>query len=211
MTSLSIRRGWLTLCLLACVCFTLIATTPVQAYPEPSVVARSWELEFEYRQPRAIALRGVDGKVQWYWYITYQVTNNTGRERLFIPELTIATAEGDLVRASKNVPALVFTRIKHRVDNRLLESPAQVVGKILLGEDNARESVIIWPAFKHDVTRVTVFVGGLSGETQEVPNPVTGDTVLVNKTLMIDFDLPGNPVSPQEQAVVPKGKEWVMR
>ena len=49
----------------------------------------------------------------------------------------------------------------------------------------------IWPAFDHDVDRVTVFVAGLSGETQSVKNPVTNEEVSVRKTLMIEYGFPG--------------------
>ena len=210
MTAPAIRLCLLAL-MLAAVTFIPASTPTAQAYPEPSIVQREWQLEFEHDLPQPIAVRDTLGVVRWYWYITYKVTNNSGQERLFIPELTIATAEGDIVRAGKGVPALVFARIKDRTDNRLMESPAQIVGKILIGEDNARESIIVWPAFEHDVSAVTVFVGGLSGEATEVQNPITGSTVLLNKTLMLDFEFPGNPQTPQFQTVKPTGREWVMR
>jgi hypothetical protein len=47
-----------------------------------------------------------------------------------------------------------------------------------------------------------------------VPNPAdttkTIDTLMA-KTLMIDYELPGAPTSPQDQTVTPKGSKWIMR
>jgi hypothetical protein len=190
---------------------TLGAPRRAQAYPEPSLLQRDWQFDFKYDTPKPIAVRDLNGVVRWYWYMSYKVVNDTGAERLFIPEITVATEEGDIIRAGRGVPAVVFARIRDREGGRLLESPSSVVGRILRGQDNARESVAVWPAFNHDVTNVSIFVGGLSGEARDLRHPVTGETVLVNKTFMIDFDFPGNPTSPQYQRVAPKGDRWIMR
>ena len=49
----------------------------------------------------------------------------------------------------------------------------------LQGEDNARESVAIWPAPKHDVNNISIFIGGLSGETHRMYKVTDGgDTPL---------------------------------
>ena len=72
---------------------TLILLLAIQAgaYPEPGLVPRSWELDFTFKDPRRIAVKGVDGRTQWYWYVIYKVVNNTSEERLFVPEFTLAT------------------------------------------------------------------------------------------------------------------------
>jgi hypothetical protein len=181
------------------------------AYPEPAIVSRSWEFEFTHGTPRPIAIQAADKKMQWYWFMTYKVVNKTGQERLFIPEFTIATDQGDILTAGKDVPPAVFNVVQERLGNKLLERPSQVVGKVLQGEENAKESVAIWPDFGHDVTMMTVFAGGMSGETQAIPHPKTQEPVLVSKTLMLDFDLPGYPPTPQSQTVEFKNKTWVMR
>jgi hypothetical protein len=198
------------------VCFGLVlaaalACPRAQAYPEPNILQRDWQYEFTYRTPKPISVKNTQGVIEWYWYMPYKVVNNTGEERLFIPSITIATEEGDIISAGKGVPAIVFVKIKAELGNSLLQSPAQVVGKFLTGEDFAKESVAIWPAFKHDISRMSIFIGGISGETHEEHNPVTGDKVLMNKTFMINLEFPGKPTSPQVQAVVPKGDQWIVR
>jgi len=188
-----------------------LACPSAQAFPRPNILQRDWQYQFTYQRPKPISVRNTQGVVEWYWYMPYKVVNVTGEERLFIPSITIATEEGDIITAGKGVPAIVFVKIKAELGNTLLQSPAQVVGKFLTGEDFAKESVAIWPAFGHDISRMSIFIGGISGETHEEHDPVSGDKVLMNKTLMINFEFPGKPASPQQQAVMSRGDQWIVR
>ncbi len=181
------------------------------ARPEPSIVPRSWQLDITYQQPRPIAIRDVEGNTRWYWYMPYRVVNNSGQERFFSPEITIATDRGDIVVANDKIPGAVYDAVAAKLDNPLLENPLTVVGKILLGEDYARNTVAIWPAFEHDVDTVNIFIAGLSGETAAIEHPETGDPIVLRKTLQIDFATPGTEVHPQRQPVEPQGARWIMR
>lgn len=181
------------------------------AYPEPSALSRSWQFEVTCQTPQAIAVTDLQGRKQWYWYLPYKVINRTGEDRLFAPEFTIATEQGDIVQAGRGVPASVFNEIKKKLGNDLLESPAAVVGQFLQGPDFAKEGVAIWPAFGHDIQSLTVFFSGLSGETQVVKNPGNGEDVLVSKTLMLKYSLPGDARNAGKQILVLTGEKWVMR
>lgn len=204
------KKSFLAL-LIAVVLTGAMFTRESAAFPEAATAPRAWQLDFTFDKPQAIAITGIDGKVRWYWYIAYKVQNESGRDRYYIPEIALSTDQGDIITAGKDVPITVFAAIKERIGNKLLVSPIKVVGKILLGEDMARESVIVWPAFDHDIDQFTVFVSGLSGETQVITNPKTNEPVSVRRTLMIDYKMPGTGGSPQNQAVVPAGKTWIMR
>jgi len=200
---------------------TFAPTTPTLAFPEPQVFSKAWEFEFTHSKPRPIAVTDIGGKVRWYWYMTYKVVNNGKVERLFSPEFILATDQGDIIpdpedvpkesRKSYSVPASVFDRIKAEVGNPLLMPPVQVVGNLLLGEDSAKESVVIWPAFDHDIDKLTIYVGGLSGETQTLTVPGSDKVVVLAKSLEINYEFPGNGGPVQFQAVEPKGEKWVMR
>lgn len=191
----------------------LVLATPaaIQAFPEPAAVSPSWNLDFEFGSPEPIAIEDVSGTTQWYWFMPYTVVNNSGSDQLFIPEATLATDAGDIISAGQNVPASLFPRIRQRLRNPLLLSPLEVVGRILQGEDYAKESVIIWPAFDHNVDELTLFISGLSGETQAATNPITGESVLMRRTLMLRYAMPGNPASPQSQPVQLVEQRDVMR
>ena len=200
---------------LVSVCVVAAALAPqraAHAYPQPSLSSPAWQFSFTHGRPAAINVRMPDGGNRWFWYLPYKVQNNTGEERMFIPDVTIATDAGDIRTVSnKEVPLAVFDAIKRKLGNRLLENPMQVVGRLLQGEDQARESVIIWPAFEHDVDLIHIFIGGLSGETQVIQHPVTEENVTVRKTLMLTYQFPGTGTAVRDQAVVGKGEEWVMR
>ena len=203
-------RGPRTRGLMGLVLLGLLAAPPVaQAHPKPDLVPRSWELDFSYRHPALIAVKNDEGERRWYWYLKYTVVNRTGQERLFVPQFTIATSEGDVVSANENVPTRVFQAIKKRLDNRLLESPVRVIGQLLIGEDHAKESVAIWPVLDHDVDRMRIFIEGLSGETEVIERD--GEQVVLRKTRVLDYHLPGNPAEQDDIRVLPVRRSWVMR
>lgn len=182
------------------------------AYPQPAAVPRAWQFDFTYQAPQAIAYTDVAGQTSWYWYLPYKLVNNSGSERIFIPEITIATDAGDIITAGRRVPPQVFEAIQKRLGNPLLEPPAQMIGRtVLQGEDHAGESVAIWPNFDHDVDQISVFIEGLSGETTRISHPVTGDPILMRKTLMLNYDLPGQAPSPRLQQIIDRGQQWIMR
>lgn len=161
----------------AAVCLAVVAAQ-APAAPEPALASQAWEFDFTYGHPQVIAVRALDGSVGWYWYIPYKVVNNTGTERLFVPQIDIFTDAGDIITSGRNIPTAVFRAIKERERNPLLETPIEIVGRILQGEDHARESVVVWRASAHDVDAFEVFVSGLSGETAVVMDPVTGQPML---------------------------------
>ena len=183
----------------------------VLGFPKPNVVAQSWQLEIRCEPPRPIAITENDGLVHWYWYVPYKVVNNTGEERLFIPEVTVATDQGDIITAGQQIPGAVFKAIASDLDNVLLRNPIDVIGKLLQGDDMAKESVAIWAAFESDVDQLTVFFTGLSGETTIMVNPLTGESQVLRKTLMLHFAMPGTGVHPQGQKLVSSDEKWVMR
>ncbi len=181
------------------------------AYPEPAIVSPSWSLDVQVQSPAAISIEDVDGSIRWFWYVSYKVVNPTNEDLLFIPEITIANDLGQIITAGENVPPTVFPAIKKRLGNPLLLSPIQVVGKLLQGKDFAREGVAIWPAPEGDVDAFSVFIAGLNGETQNIANPLTGESVLVRRTLMLDYKSPGNFARPQDQPIIEAGRREVMR
>ena len=191
----------------------LALTTPrAQAYPEPSSVLTSWQLDFSYPKPQTIAVRlAGEDQASHYRYITYTVTNNTGKDRLFVPEVEILTDAGDLIQANRGIPPAVFRAIENREDNPLLKNPVQVVGRILQGEDHAKDSVIIWKAPDHDVDNVRLFLAGLSGETREIEDPKTGETRVLRKTLMLEYNTPGDTRNPGSTPFELENEQWILR
>jgi hypothetical protein len=86
-----------------------------------------------------------------------------------------------------------------------------VAGRILQGEDHARDGVVIWQAPDHEVKDIKIFFGGITGETHEVKDPVSGDSKLLRKALQISYDTPGDHRHVQHKPFVYKGVKWVVR
>jgi len=184
----------------------------VAGYPEPRIVTDSWALDFEHDKPAVIEVTPPgQQRSALYWYMTYTVRNGTGAEQLFIPDVWMMTDAGDLVQANRRIPPAVFKTIKKRERNPLLESPVAVVGRLLQGEDNARDGVVIWKVPEHDVDVVRIFFAGLSGETHQVTDPVTGDQRLLRKTLMITYGTPGDAAHQALKPFVFEDERWIVR
>ncbi len=184
---------------------------PALAYPRPDLASNAWQLDIEYTTPRLIAVETPSGTTENYWYLKYTVTNHTRRRQFFTPEFTIASDRGDLLTAGRGVPAYVYAEIARREASPFLVSPIEMVGPLLDGEDYARQSVVIWPAFPADVDQFNVFIEGLSGETQAIRHPLTGNDVRVRRSLMLTYSTPGPAINPGAVRVEPLGEQQVMR
>jgi len=176
---------------------------------EPSRAPVSWELTFKHGPLERIIINA-DGKDQTYWYMRYTVTNNSGRDILFVPDFQILAETGTVINSIKIVPNNVFEKIKGLSGNNLMVSPLNVDGKLLQGEDNARDSVAVFPALDSDARNFQVFAMGLSGETSEVTNPVTKKPVTLQKTLELDYNLPGQAIGIDPVTKLTATK-WVMK
>lgn len=180
--------------------------------PEPSLLQTSWQFDFEFKTPRLITVKMPEDKAaKSYWYLPYTVTNNTGEDRLFIPEFTVMGNDGTLLTAGRGVSPAVFKEIAKEQRNELLESPLDVMDKLLQGEDNARDSVAIWPVTDADIDTMHVFVKGLAGETALVENPVSGEKVILRKCLHLSFQTPGSQHHRLQKPVRLVNQAWVMR
>ena len=170
----------------------------------------SWQLDVKCGNLERIFVN-VDGKDKPFWFLRYTVTNNSGKDVLFTPDFEIVADTGDVVHAFKDVPNSVFTKIKEIYGkNSYLLSPTDVYGKLLQGEDNAKDSVAIFPALDPQARDFQLFFTGLSGETAEVKNPVTGKPVILQKTMELDFNIPGEAIGIEPHPRL-KGTKWVMK
>lgn len=197
-----------------------------QAYPKPAVDRISWELDFTHGNPTRITVQGAaDAAPKAYWYMTFTVTNKTSEEQMFLPEFDLVDGKGKLHRSDKNIPSAVFDAIKEREGKKLLEPLSKVSGKILVGPDQARDSVAIWPEPVERMGSFSIFVTGLSGEAvwykdgKETPlkkadwvkvKPEEAGEVL-RKTLALDYQIPGDEFYQGRDVVILKKEEWVMR
>ena len=198
------------------------------AYPKPSLYPISWELKFAHAAPKRIVVitPGTANPVA-YWYMTYTVTNLTDKEQQFLPVFEMMTDSGKVIRSDdqKAIPSAVFDAIKKREKNRALEPIEKIGGRVLIGEDQARDGVAIWIEPTHRMGTFHIFAGGLSGETtflkdgeevaaKDVNALSIADRkklVTLHKSLEMTYQIAGDEIKPEEDAVLSKGEEWLMR
>ena len=59
----------------------------------------------------------------------------------------------------------MFDAIKRRENRKFLEPLGKVTGRLLIGQDQAKDSVAIWPEPMPRMGTFSIYVQGLSGET----------------------------------------------
>lgn len=194
------------------------------AVPTPSIVPRSWELDFRFLDPQRITLTlPGDSKPTTYWYLLYIAVNNTGQDIKFYPTFDLVTNTLQVVRGGDEISPLVVDaiRARHKKQYPFFVDPMKASGLLLQGVDNARVSAAVFRNFDPQANRFTIYVGGLSGELQRLPNPAfepnkpESDSNLrffvLRKALGITYDLPGDVHSRKQAAPTRVKREWVMR
>ena len=197
----------------ACVCL---------AAPEPAIVPGPglWTVDTTFTHPEQILLRSSSGdRLKRFWYTIVTLTNKADREVEFYPKCELMTDTFQIVQAGRNVPPAVLAQIKRRYQSAypFLEALEEAGNKILQGEDNTKDIVIVWPDFDMLAKGMKVFITGLSNETVAIDHPVARDEigqpvqVYLRKTLELSYNLRGDPALRSYAGVAYKGKRWIMR
>jgi hypothetical protein len=202
--------------------FTLGAPSAnAKAYPEPSVypLPSAWYLNFKHAMPKRIVVSVPGDKTPTaYWYVTYTVTNNTGREQEFFPSFEMVTQDGKIHPSDRNIPLAVFKAIKKTEGNDLLVSANDIAGTLHQGEDQAKDGVAIWPEPMARMGSFNIYVGGLNSEavvaTDDKGQPMKdekGAPMKLWKTLQLSYEIWGDEVKPGTDLVNSKPDKWLMR
>lgn len=211
-----------------------IATPLALATPEPKPVPTSWELTIQPSQPMRIQM---DGKL--YWYFVYTVTNSTGQDVDFHPEIVrvseIDTNDVKPQAGSATAPRIIaepailgisprlYKAIaeRHAKTQPFMVSPIKAIDRLLQGKDNARTSIAVFPELDPRAQKFTIYFGGLSGEHESKPNPefdpkkpvsdVNPRFFVIRKTLSMPFTMPGDGGTRANATPAPGPVTWVMR
>jgi hypothetical protein len=180
-------------------------------YPKPSPYPKTWELDFVHGKPQRVVVKDIQSNApRAYWYMTYQVTNNTGNEQPFLPAFELVIEDGRVIRNDFKIPRVVFDEIKKREGNKYMEPAALIAGELRIGPDQAKDGVAIWPEPTPEMGQFSIYVSGLSGEIAQVKAPTT-KPVILHKTLQLNYLIRGDEVYPGEDEVNENPSEWVMR
>jgi hypothetical protein len=201
-----------TVCLIPCLPYALAA------YPTPSVVPTSWELDWKHEKlKRIVVTLPGESKPRVYWYMVFTATNRTGEDRPFLPSFEMVTRDGQVLKGNAETSASVFNAVAKREPKTPLQPIEKLTGTILQGEDVAKYGVAIWQEPLAEMGSLNIFVGGLSGEVAKLTdgdgNPINdkdGNPILLRKTKQIDFTVRGDDIYAGDP-VVQTGESWVMR
>jgi len=205
-----------------CISTVIIATflsCLAVAVPEPAIVQKpgDWTLDVRFENPQQMVLPGA--VQERFWYIIFSLTNKSGKDVDFYPQCDLLTDTLQLVPAVKGTSAVLFEKIKARHQGRypFLELLENAGDKILQGEDNAKDIVVIWPDFDPNAKSVSFFISGLSNETIAIDSPTEKDQdgkpakVYLRKTLQLTCSIAGDPKFRSDQKLKFESKRWVMR
>jgi len=200
----------------------LAETTVAFAAPEPTraKLPSIWTLDvaFENLQQIGVQIPG-DSTPTRFWYMILTLTNDTGREVSFYPDIWLTTDTFTTVQASRDAREKVFNKIRTRHQGRypFLEPFEFVADRILQGADNSKDLAVIFPDFDPCAKQISIFIGGLSNETAIVNHPTEKDPngspvkVVLKKTLELQYAIPGDSSLRDAQTLGFIGKRWVMR
>ena len=190
--------------------------------PEPAIVPapNQWTLNVVYNQPQQITVK-IPGQrtPQRFWYVILTITNNTNIDVPFYPTCELVTDTFQIIPAYRDTRNLVFDKIKARYKKKFpfLESLETADCRILQGEDNTQDLVIIWPDFEPKAKNISLFIAGLSNETIVVEHPTQKDPnanpekIYLRKTLELQYSIGGDPNFRSNTSLVFKAMNWVMR
>lgn len=186
----------------------VLAKSTGAGYPKPSPVPQSWELDFE-PGPLRLYIDRPSGRA--FWYFTYVVTNGSGNDRVWAPQFTLFTDAGEILESGEDVPPVIARDLIDLLGNDLLETQSQVIGDVFEGPEHARDGIVVWPARNLDVNEMSLFIAGISGETARVTHPMTGESLVLRKTLQRDYLIPGNAAALSSDPVELVSQRWILR
>ncbi len=194
------------------------------AAPRAGTYTTARQLDVKFYDPQRIALQLTgDSHPTTFWYMLFEVTNNTGRDVEFYPSFRLVTNTLKVVEGGADIPPSVYDAIaaRHKGEFPFLAPPVKVTGRLLQGNANARASVAVFCMFDPEANSFTVYGSGFSGEIQRIPNPAfdlnqkesdnNPRSFILRRTLGITYDLPGAPQTRWRAKPVRRTREWVMR
>ena len=181
--------------------------------PRPALAPRSWQLNFSFSKPQRMQLtvgHGRQAHVVTCYYLRYTVVNNTGKDIFFVPRFDMVTDTGRVIPATVDISGQLFAAIRHRTGDAFLINPMLVAGRLLQGKDYAKDSVAVFMGLTSKDRGFKIFVSGLSGETAVQADPLTGKPVVLHKTLVLHYSVPGEAINMRPHPIL-LSRTWVMR
>lgn len=196
----------------------------VSAAPQADLISSSWQLDFNFHDPQRISLvLPGDSHPTTFWYLLLEVTNNTGQEVQLYPSFHLVTDTLQVVEGGAGISPSVYGAIaeRHKRQFPYFAPPVKISGPLLQGTENSRATAAVFRPFDPQASRFTIYISGLAGEIVRVPNPaahpsavsagIEEPSVILQRTLAITYDMPGDPETRASAVPIRRAREWVMR
>lgn len=189
------------------------------AAPAPSLApaAGIWTLDVQFAQPLTLSMK-IGDKAEKYWYTVLTLTNNTGEDVSFIPKCELMTDTWQVTQSDTGIVKPVYDRIKLINQGRypFLQTLDEAPARILEGEDNKVDVLVVWKDFDKNAKSVKMFFAGLSNETSVVnipdkKNPDEMRKIILKKSLSLEYNIPGDSKKRSAQQLEFSKRGWVMR
>ena len=129
----------------------------------------------------------------------------------FAPRIELLIDDGQIVRQGDGVSSGVTRQLKAMLKDPLLLDQFEVLGEVLQGKEHAKTGLVVFRADDLSPTELTMFVQGLSRETEKTQNPKTNETVTLRKTARVDYLVAGEPRATATVTHPIVTREWIFR
>lgn len=128
----------------------------------------------------------------------------------FNPQFELIADNGKILAPVAAVAPRLFNKIKAVSAKPFLINPMLIAGRLLQGADNAKQSVVVFTHLPATARGFRLFISGLSGETATQKDPITGRNIVLHKTLVLHYWIPGHSIhiTPRPQLL---SHTWVMK
>jgi len=184
--------------------------------PEPSAVAKRWQLQADFGPLRVFSANTESGPRTFY-YLTYKAVNRSGQDVVFAPSFDLVDSTGAVIKSGRSVPDSVTKAILGRLGSPLIQDQITVLGTILQGEENAKEGLVVWPCENFRPGEIHVYAAGFSGETAQVKVPGAKDDkgkdvfITLRKSRQLTFKDPGELMNRGDNPIDSSDAAWIMR
>jgi hypothetical protein len=198
-----------------------------------------WVLDFKFKGPRLIKVN-IPGRGQKVcWYLWYQVINNTGEPRTFIPDFELVTRDTNMVYHDEVLPAVqdAISKIEdptgyYKIKNSVTISSDPIPVSLPRANPRPVTGVAIWSDPNEpypdddaatrkrkekapklaDSNNYSIFVAGLSnGWAVTDPIVAGGKPVVRRKTLRLDFRRLGDQFLMKSEEIRYHSHGWIYR
>src|SRR5581483_6169534 len=156
--------------------------------------SKIWVLDFKFVAPRLITVDIPGRGRKLCWYMRYQVINNTGEPRVFIPDFELVTLDKPGVFHDQVLCTVeeAIRRVEDPTGYLDIKNSVTIASKPIPptkpeGAPRPVNGVAIWDDVNPDANRFSIFVSGLSNGWSLAEIPPDNKQIVRRKTLQLNF------------------------